>query len=351
MWTITNSTPYAAERCWVRDKNGAEVWVVAVKATFVIAPDGSTQVADQQDKVCLSPVYRGEPGKTSLLYDSDLHHTKLNTDVVLNAHAYAPQGRPTKQIDVTVRVANVHKTLRVCGNRVWKPALIGLKLSEPEPFTKMPLIYERAFGGDDHTPGEAQHHTWNERNPVGVGFALRRENLIGERLPNVENPSALITTWTSRPDPVGFGPIAGHWKPRVHFAGTYDEKWAREWQPLLPRDFDERFYQCAPADQQATGYLGGGELVELSNLTPTGTLSFRLPRQTLGFKTDFDDGTSALHRCRLHTVIIEPDVPRVILVWHTHLPCHHKVLKLKTTNVILKRRLDAAKRDSAEAFV
>jgi len=338
MWMIENDTPFSAERCWVRDKNGAEVWLVAVKGTFLIAPDGSTQVADQQEKVCLSPVYRGEPGESSLLYDSDLHHTKLNTDVVLNAHAYAPQGRPTKQIDVTLRVANVNKTLRVFGDRVWRPALIGLKLTDPKPFTKMPVIYERAFGGRDQTSEEPRHHTWDERNPVGVGFAVRQEKLIGRPAPNVESRSAPITTWKSRPNPVGFGPIAGHWK------------WATERQPLLPMDFDERFYQCAPADQQTKGFLVGGELVELSNLTPTGTLSFRLPRQTLGFKTDFDDGTSTLHRCSLHTVIIEPDVPRVMLVWHTHLPCHHKVLKLKTTNVTLKRPLNAARSDSAEAF-
>ena len=40
MWSVTNRTPYAAERCWVRDKNGAEVWLVAVKGTFLIGPDG-----------------------------------------------------------------------------------------------------------------------------------------------------------------------------------------------------------------------------------------------------------------------------------------------------------------------
>src|SRR5215470_11784720 len=118
MWTITNNTPYAAERCWVRDKNGAEVWLVAIKGTFLIRPDGSTQIADQQENVCLSPVYRGEPGASSVLYESDLQHTKLNTDVVVNAHAYAPHGHPARQIDVNVKVANVNKSLRVFGDRV-----------------------------------------------------------------------------------------------------------------------------------------------------------------------------------------------------------------------------------------
>jgi hypothetical protein len=122
-------------------------------------------------------------------------------------------------------------------------------------------------------------------------------------------------------------------------AGTYDDKWAKERQPLLALDFDERFYQCAPPDQQTKGFLVGGELIELINMTPSGRLSFRLPRVTFGFKTDFEDGTSMSHRANLHTVIVEPDVPRIMVVWHTQLPCHHKVLKLKTTNVTLKRRV------------
>lgn len=342
MWTITNNTPFAAERCWVRDRNGAEVWLVAVKGTFLIASDGSTQLADQQEKVCLAPAHRGAPDTSSLLYDSDLNHTKLNTDVVLNGHAYAPSGRRALHVDVRLRVADVDKTLRVFGDRIWKRTLLGLSPSDPQPFEKLPITYERAFGGRDPGPNDLPHGAWDERNPVGVGFALRREHLVGQPVPNVEHLDALIDSWNQRPEPAGFGPIAGHWKSRVRFGGTYDEAWSRERQPLLPNDFDERFYQCAPADQQARGFLSGGERVELFNLTPDGVLSFQLPRLTLGFKTDFEDGSSELHRSKLHTVIVEPDVPRVMLVWHSQLPCHHKVLKLKTTHLTVKRRVLAA---------
>ena len=42
MWQIDNRTPFAAERGWVRDRDGAEVWLVAVKCTFDILPDGTT---------------------------------------------------------------------------------------------------------------------------------------------------------------------------------------------------------------------------------------------------------------------------------------------------------------------
>ncbi|MCP3973237.1 MAG: DUF2169 domain-containing protein, partial [bacterium] len=154
----------------------------------------------------------------------------------------------------------------------------------------------------------------------------------------------------SRPPPAGFGPIAGHWSPRVELAGTYDEKWERERQPLLAEDFDERFHQSAPADQQVPGFLRGGEEVTLHHLTPSGILRFRLPRVTLGIVTAFDDGEQRRHRACIHTVAFEPDVPRVILVWHTHLPCHHKVLKLQTTTIHLKKRIHVSERDRASGL-
>jgi hypothetical protein len=323
----------------VRDRDGAEVWLVAVKGTFLIGPDGSTSQADVQERVCLSPVYRGQPGKSSLLYDTDLNHTKVNTDLVVNGCAYSPPGRPTRRVDVTLRGPGVNKTVRVFGDRLWKSSAVGLAMTEPEPFTRMPLTYERAYGGRDESADDPRLHSWDERNPVGLGFAVRNEGLAGKHAPNLESPDQPITAWDTRPRPAAFGPVAGHWKPRVELAGTYDDKWAKERQPLLASDFDERFYQCTPADQQAHGFLVGGELIELSNMTPSGAIGFRLPRVALAFKTDFEDGTSASHRANLHTVVVEPDVPRVMLVWHTQLPCHHKVLKLKTTSITLKRRI------------
>jgi hypothetical protein len=332
MWAIENHTPFAAERCWVRDKNGAEVWLVAVRATFDIFPDGVIEIAEKQEAVYMAPVYSGEPGKSSLLYESDLHHTKTTTDILLHGHAYAPSGRKVRYLDVSLKVANIFKQLRVYGDRYWQQGLTGgTGVSCPEPFEKMSITYERAFGGTDQKAASPEKHGWEPRNPIGRGFALAEEHLMGERLPNIEYPDQLISSWKQRPLPAGFGPISGCWQPRLKLAGTYDKKWEEEKQPLLPDDFDERYYQCAPADQQAAGWLRGGELVELCNLTPQGLLKFRLPQVNLHFATKYFDGEKVSHEGRLHTVIIEPDHPRLIMVWHTHLPCHFKALKLEKT--------------------
>src|SRR5262249_29783140 len=304
-------------------------------------PNGETIPVEEQDEVCLVPKFRGEPNSSSLLYDTDLPHKKVATDVLLHGHAYAPYGKPVADIEVGLKLANINKKLRVVGDRIWEKSPFGLKLSRPGLFTKLPITYERAYGGRDESAADPKQHTWEPRNPVGVGFAARDDSLVGKRGPNVEDPAAPIGGM-KRPRPAGFGPIPSHWPPRTDFRGTYDAKWEAERLPLLPDDFDDRFYQCAPPDQQVPGFLSGGEAVELLNLTPSGALKFRLPRVTLQFVTSFGGADTKVHRADLHSVILEPDVPRVIMVWHTHLPCHTKVLKLRQTSISVLPRLNVS---------
>jgi len=317
--------------------NGAEVWIVAVKGTFVIRLDGSTELAEKQEEVCRVPQYLGEPGKSSLKYESDLVHTKPTTDILLHGHAYAPRLRPAQWVDVAMNVGTLTKTLRVFGDRYWKAGAIGVDMTVPEPFEKMPLIYERAFGGADQTSIDPKKQGWEKRNPVGTGFAMEGGHLVNQPVPNIEDQMELITSWKQRPRPAGFGPIARHWSPRVELAGTYDKKWQEARLPLLPADFDERYYQSAPEDQQSEYYLRGGEEVVLRNLTPEEVLRFKLPKIVLEFRTNFGKETVE-HCANLHSVVIEPDESRVLMVLHTMLPCHQKALKLVDTTIIQKKQ-------------
>lgn len=333
MWQVDNRTPFAAERGWVRDRDGAEVWLVALKCTFDILPDGTTAVSEEQPPVLRAPEYYGEPGKSSIKYEADLVLTKTTTDIVLLGHAFAP--RPVTQMDVGFRVGSVQKVLRVLGDRTW--GMTGP--SRSRPFIKMPLVYERAYGGVDRRSANPQRD-WEWRNPVGLGFAASRENADGLPVPNIEYPGECVSSWSDRPRPAGFSPIGSHWQPRASFAGTYDDRWMQTRQPLLPDDFQERFFQCVPPDQQAPQFLRGGEPIVLRGLTPTGDLRFHLPRVFPGFTTRFFDGSREVHRERkLHTVILEPDYPRVSLVWHSALPCHTRVQKLDRTTVTIKENL------------
>jgi len=331
MWSLRNLTPYAAERNWVLDKNASKSWLVVVKATYEILPGGVVKLSEQQEPALLAAEYNGEPGQASLRYEGDCSGPKRGTDILLNGHAYAPHGKPSPKVQVSLRVENFTKQLMVFGDRHWRRGLLaGVSMSSPKPFVSMPILYERAYGGWDRKSKDQNKHRLYSPNPVGTGFATKAEHLLGVPLPNIEYPGRLISSWKDRPLPAGFGPVASYWSPRLEFAGTYDEQWQETRAPLLAADFDERYYQCAPFDQQAPVFLRGGEKVELLNLTPNGGLSFYLPKVRLNFVTWFGRD-SVEHRADLCTIIIEPDVPRLIMVWQTLLPCHHKVDKLDQT--------------------
>jgi hypothetical protein len=330
MWQLRNLTPYAAARSFTRDLQGAEIWLVAIKGTYELHPDGSTSLAARQEPVHEVPQYMGEPGRSSLQYEAELHWRKPGTDVVVLGSAHAPGGKPVTSVDIAVAVGGTRKVLRVWGDRFWRRSSGGVRLSPAAPFTQLPLVYERAFGG-----AAAHQREWEPRNPVGTGFATRAEHLEGLRAPNIEYPEEPITSWQQRPRPAGLGPIAREWSPRRELAGTYDQKWESERAPLLPTDFNERFFFHAPHDQQFQPHLRGGERIELYNLSASLKLSFTLPKVWLAFSSFFGSRTQE-HRAVLHTVILEPDLARLQLVWHSCLPCHHREHLLERTDVIEK---------------
>ncbi|NPC86446.1 DUF2169 domain-containing protein, partial [Pyxidicoccus fallax] len=208
----------------------------------------------------------------------------------------------------------------------------------PQPFATLPVIYERAFGGADTRAADPAEHRIHVSNPVGTGFATRAAHAEDMPLPNIEDPRQPIRSWKDRPAPAGFGAIASYWAPRLGLGGTFDAHWRKTRHPLLPEDFDERFHQCAPADQQTPGFLVGGEAIELVNLSRWSHLRFTLPKVWLTFRTYFGR-ESVEHRARLHTVIIEPEVPQVLLVWHTSLSCHHRTDMLDVTVIDQKEFL------------
>jgi hypothetical protein len=331
MWAIINQTGFKADRAFVRDNDGAEIWIVVVRATFSFNSAGLVTLADSQQDVCLSPMYFGEPGCSSLHYDTDLVRTKSGTDIIVHATAHAPGAKPVSYLDVGWTVGAVTKQLRVYGDRVWENRLSGLAPSDPTPFASLPIRYERAWGGP-----LPRSDVRDPFNPAGIG----RDASPGKPVPNctfLDNP---IRSPHHEGLPAGFGPIAYHWQPRAKLAGTYDEAWKTTRQPLVPVDFQDAYLRCAPADQQVNGFLVGGEEVTLRNLTPEGLVRFRLPYVSLGFITHID-GETAHHRRALHTVIIEPEDRRLIMIWQTALPCHHTLYTLSRTVVFEKKRISS----------
>jgi hypothetical protein len=279
-----------------------------------------------QDPPVLAPIFSGDPAVSSLKYDSDFHLAKPTTDILLHGHAYAPGGRPATQVDVTMRVGEVRKTLRVIGDRSYEKNLMRRGATPIQPFLRMPITYERTYGGREPGPPAIPGRLkFEPRNPVGSGFVP----FPGTMLPNVEYPGR-----RSPNEPAGFGPIPAHWHPRVTHAGTYDDVWRSSRLPLYPDDLDDRFFLCSPEDQRPKAFLRGGERVDLVNLTPEGAFSFVLPRIVFRFETIFRGKPSVTHRGALHTIVLEPDERRLIMVWQTALRAHADVYRLEETVII-----------------
>jgi hypothetical protein len=152
----------------------------------------------------------------------------------------------------------------------------------------MPVVWERAYGGLAVGSTE-QKPAFEPRNPVGCGLETSAGDAIDKPVPNIEDPNALITTLADRPRPIGVAPIARHWRPRLGYAGTYDDQWRRRRAPLWPLDLDERFFCGAPSELQARPHLRGGEGVVLNGWHAEGPIIFNLPWLRLISRSHFVD--------------------------------------------------------------
>jgi hypothetical protein len=316
---VDNRSPFVCEPLVLTNEEGRPLLVLISKATYVLEP-GRLRLADAQLPVNMEGEYWGPPEESSYRHEPECAPFKPATDVVLVGHAHATE-RDTTALLVSLRVGPLRKSVRVVGERVWFKSLGTLSMTKPRPFERMPLRYERAFGGWDRGHPEPSQHTFEPRNPVGVGFrAGSRRFEEGLRLPNLEDPEHPLERFGQVVPPAGFGFISPHWQPRSAHAGTYDEAWRKQRMPRLPKDFDRRFFNAASPGLVAPGYLKGDEPVTLLHAAPR-PLSFSLPGQPpprvtvrLAFSGDVE------LEMRLDTCIIDTDIQRVMLFWRGSIP-------------------------------
>ncbi|ALU89499.1 pentapeptide repeat-containing protein [Herbaspirillum rubrisubalbicans M1] len=187
---------------------------------------------------------------------------KARSEVLLTASAHAPQGKPVTELTVSLQLESWRKQLRVIGDRRWVNSLLPLyQVSEPAPFTQMPLSWERAYGGPRHTA-----------NPQGRGYTGHAMSaLFGVNrgvLPNLEDPHAPVLSPAKAYAPAGVGPLPLHWSPRRERFGSFDQYWIEHDAPGLAADTDPLAFNRAPADQWLPQPLVGGEAYCLEHLHP-----------------------------------------------------------------------------------
>lgn len=321
MWQLNNTSLFAASVALFPNEEAVDTLYVMVKATFNI--DATLTLAEKQAKPFEADMYWDEPGESSVRYGSDMHVGKAATDIIVLGHACAPDKSEVREMEVSVSVGHVHKTIRVFGDRHWQDG----KMSEPTPFKTMPLVYERAYGGIHRVDGKLD--AAETRNPVGKGFVggRKKEEMNGMPLPNLEDPNFLIRSLADKPTPACFGCSAPNWHPRAGFAGTYDGDWQMKRAPYLPKDFDKRFLNMAHADLVYPGFMVGGEAVRVVGMHASGAIQFNLPRIRLLVNIAVADKEKQ-PELALETLVVDTDAMTLSLVWRAAMLCDKKSFQL-----------------------
>jgi len=282
-----------------RPKRGDWRATLIMKAAYhlvqggICVPDETTTPAAQGDDPA--------DGDMAPRYATDFVPFKPKTDLLVAATAHAAGGKPVARLRASIAVNNRIKSLAVIGDRHWTIGPLGAKPSEPAPFTKMPLGYERAFGGQS-----------SRSNPVGRGAGVQQ----GQPLPNIEYLDRLIVQPTDRPNPAGFGPIGMTWKPRAEKLGTFNDTWKKTHWPWYPSDLDWSFFNSAPEDQQFP-YFRGDEKLAFENMHPEHPVyQTRLPGvQARVFVERVGGAAFEEVAVKLDTVWVDVEAEKLVLLW------------------------------------
>ncbi|OTA14672.1 hypothetical protein Xvie_03503 [Xenorhabdus vietnamensis] len=369
---LKNLTPFSVMNYRMLDTEDQEYDVVAMKVGYQLLPAGKGEYLAELLPVmdlCVQDQYRGGLNISQVLKESDLALFKPKCDVIVNGTAYAPEGKPCPSFPIRLSVTDANgdilldKTLNITGEReFFRPDNGQWQLSDPKPFNRLPLDYRYAFGGgcrieaeDDkaakelteedklspeqrsqHPDGEKApiaHAVW-EYNPIGTGFVLpwyaRAKDLPRYPAPRITHPNAPVTAqhfaamlsgYLSATEPAsqpqGIGIIGRAWLPRRTLAGTYDQTWLDQRHPYLPQDFDFGYWNGAPQDQQID-WPSTDITLQLTNLTPDGSLQTQLPGHRPFILFRMEDGDLFPILMNLDTLIVDTDAMTLELTFRLH---------------------------------
>lgn len=379
---ITNLTPFANMRFSNLDKHGLEFGVFMVKGTWDIPQDRECVLSEEQEPFVFTDEYHGELNFSALRYPSDFVPYKPVTDIILDATAYAPDGIPSREWTVGVRIFDAKglvcmKALKITGPRSWIPKwkralsdeeksnwkdyrdlFDGWELSEPEPITKLPIRYEYAYGGlflkGTKEDGSDDYEVFDQ-NLVGRGWIHPEltDHTQPVPAPQIEDLDDPIVDPYRHYKPQGFGPVPPSWQPRLALGGTYDQNWLENIHPNWPPDYDFGFHNSASDGLKAARHVEGDLVFELVGLHPEQRKwVFKLPDPGTHVLLDHDENdfatnTSRRVRAALDTVFLEisekdHDDPRIYCNWRV-------MFNLDEVNLIYLAALSFEDRAEVEA--
>lgn len=200
----------------------------------------------------------------------DMGFAKANGELLVAGKAFADGGNPVQQMTVSASLGTIKKRLKVVGDRFWRGSGFS-QVSEPEPFTSMPLSYQRAYGG-----------TGYNLNPLGKGVikkANRDPDNSQYALANIYYPDDNIKGDKKSRKVASFEPLDISWPQRSVFQGRYDKHWLKSVHPGFPHDTKNQLFNAAPQDQQIKGFFQPGDPYEITGMHPSqAKISGHLPK-------------------------------------------------------------------------
>ena len=341
MWQCKSNTAFSAQGYFIRDRAGAEHWVAALRASFEILDGGLVKIAEAQDPVLLAPAYADEEAG-ELKSESDIAPFRPRSDFIVRGAACLPDMETARGLEANLSIGALTKRAAVTCPRRLRMKDGRLFVEQGDPFGAIGLTWRNCLGGADPFPDPGKEAETEWANPVGRGWTRSWRGLpdgAEVMLPMIENALERIDPAKPLPAPFGFGAVQPHWLPRRSHAGTYDKAWQKARAPLLPDDFDDRFHQSAPLDQQLD--LKGGEVVSAVNLHPDGPFSFRLPQIILEATTRVGRESHDT-RMRLITVELDTENKSVAMVWNTLVPCNGRDTEVEGSAIRLKQMAGVA---------
>jgi hypothetical protein len=288
MLTLVNQTPVPARLQVAPAEKFQRLGMLVAKASFRFE-DGKTQLDTQAPYAILED---DEDTELGVLPNDMVPPHGTSFEVLVHGKAHAPAEEPVSEVMVGVRVGRHDQRMRVVGDRKWIDGPHGFAPTQPAPFTSMPLVWERAFGGrcDVWLDESAVLSFAHQLNPLGRGFDPRpgaRELCQQIRapegfpvvddpklLPNLEHPDTPIRAreddpipWCWAAIPSGIGMRAAVGIERMQARKPPDP----EHDPLR-----EQAHRAHPVWRLPP--LPAAARVTLQGLTPGGGETFTVPR-------------------------------------------------------------------------
>ncbi len=294
----------AATRLWRHD--GALKLSLIAKASFRLMPEAAMRILPRPEPIHDVERHHQNMPTRSVAITADMAPPPPRAEVIFRGHAYALAGKPTKQRLVRLALWRgdaelFDKALSVVGDR---EGAAGEPLPEPAPFEKVPMVYERAYGGFGC-----------EANPFGCGHSNANSEPAGPQ-PNILDPNEAEHT-------ACFAPLSRVWPERKRLLGGMRPRRLDQRIVEIPEDFDFAFFHAAPADQRVDELLAGDRLI-MEGLSPGGgTLHSFVPAAKILFREVASRRLQALS-LRATTLRIDGDAETCSITWRGVAPLPHE---------------------------